>query len=94
MSRWPGISRRLLKLKKNGECTLDLPESIFDLDYPGHYLRRIKSVGLSVDCEASPYTSINCTLTLTGSKVRKQALADGWWVRAGKTATIRALRIW
>lgn len=73
---------RELKLKAKGECSLDLSEILFDLDYPGHYLRRIKSVGLSVDCEAGPYTSINCTLTLTGSTVRKQAtLTNGKYER-------------
>ncbi len=72
----------LLDLKTDGECSLELLEGLFDLDYPGHYLRRIKSVGLSVDCDASPYTSINSTLTLTWSTVRKQAtLTNGGYER-------------
>jgi hypothetical protein len=73
--------QELCALKEKGECSLDLPEILFDLDYPGHYLRRIKSVGLSVACEAGPYTSINCTLTLTWSTVRKQTLTDGGYER-------------
>jgi Tc toxin complex TcA C-terminal TcB-binding domain len=36
----------LLKLKETGECLVELPEILFDLDYPGHYMRRIKSVSL------------------------------------------------
>ena len=29
---------------RQGWCDVDLPEELFDADYPGHYLRRIKSV--------------------------------------------------
>lgn len=35
----------LLKLRQNGECFMELPEMAFDMDYPGHYFRRLKSVG-------------------------------------------------
>ena len=61
---------RLLDLKENGECLVDLPETFFDLDYPGHYMRRLKSVSLTIPCVAGPYTDINCTLTLLKSSVR------------------------
>jgi len=27
----------LLKLRQNGECFLDIPETVFDMDYPSHY---------------------------------------------------------
>ena len=45
-------------------CDVDLPEALFDLDYPGHYMRRIKSVSLTIPCVTGPYTGVNCTLTL------------------------------
>ncbi|TMD23334.1 MAG: toxin, partial [Chloroflexi bacterium] len=61
----------LVKLKETGECLVDLPEALFDLDYPGHYMRRIKSVGLTIPCVTGPYTSVNCTLTLLKNSVRK-----------------------
>ena len=32
----------LLRLKTTGECYATLPEAVFDLDCPGHYLRRIR----------------------------------------------------
>ena len=36
----------LIALKLTGSCLIDLPEAYFDMDYPGHYMRRIKSIGL------------------------------------------------
>lgn len=60
----------LLKLRQNGECFVDVPETTFDMDYPGHYFRRLKAVGLSIPCIAGPYTTVACTLTLVGNKLR------------------------
>src|SRR5215510_40563 len=60
----------LVKLKQTGECFVTLPEALFDIDYTGHYMRRIQSVGITVPCVAGPYTGINCTLTLQGSSIR------------------------
>ncbi len=60
----------LIELIENGTCEVVLPEWLFDMDYPGHYKRRIKSVTISIPCVVGPYTSINCTLRLKKSKVR------------------------
>ena len=60
----------LISLKETGLCEIVLPESLFDMDYPGHYMRRIKSVSLTIPCVTGPYTSINCTLTLLNNKIR------------------------
>ena len=46
------------------------PETLFDLDYPGHYLRRIKSVSITIPCVAGPYASVNCKLTLMEHRIR------------------------
>lgn len=62
--------RALLALKENGLCTVDLPEELFDFDYPGHYFRRIKSVSLSIPCVAGPHTTVTCTLRLLRNRVR------------------------
>jgi hypothetical protein len=59
----------LIRLKETGTCEISLPETLFDLDCPA-YLRRIKTVGLSIPCVTGPYTSVNCRLTLLTSKVR------------------------
>jgi len=65
----------LIQLKETGACEFALPEILFDMDYPGHYLRRIKSVGLRIPCVLGPYTSLNCTLRLTEHKFRTSAIA-------------------
>jgi len=72
----------LVQLRTTGRCTLRLPETLFDLDGPGHYFRRIKSVAVSIPCVTGPYASVNCTLTLTKSSIRKNALLrDGAYSR-------------
>ena len=74
--------RALLQLRTTGRCTVTLPETAFDMDGPGHYFRRIKSVALSIPCVTGPYTSVNCTLTLLKSTIRKsQNLRDGVYAR-------------
>jgi hypothetical protein len=67
----------LIALKETGQCELLLPEALFDADYPGHYMRRIKSAGVSIPCVVGPYTSINCTLTLLSNKTRINSLSGG-----------------
>ena len=64
----------LLRLKATGVCEVNLPEWLFDLDCPGHYIRRIKTVALSIPCIVGPYASINCTLSLQKSTIRKSPL--------------------
>jgi len=62
----------LIQLRATGGCTFTLPEEAFDLDAPGHYFRRIKSVAVTIPCVAGPYTSINCGLALQKSTIRTQ----------------------
>ena len=38
----------LLELRTNGACTFTLPEELYDLGAPGHYFRRIRSVGIGL----------------------------------------------
>lgn len=64
----------LIKLRETGKCEFAVPEVLFDLDYPGHYKRRIKSVSLSIPCVAGPYTGINATLSLLENKFRNTAI--------------------
>ncbi len=60
----------LLELRATGRCTVQLPESLFDLEGPGHYFRRIKTVAVSMPCVAGPYLSTGCKLTLNKSEIR------------------------
>jgi hypothetical protein len=68
----------LLELKATGSCEVTVPEWLFDLDCPGHYMRRIKQVGLSLPSVTGPYTSVNCTLSLLRSSLRKSPLGDDY----------------
>lgn len=63
----------VIQLRETGACEFALPEVLFDLDYPGHYKRRIKSVSLSIPCVAGPYTGVNATLRLLANKFRNTA---------------------
>ncbi|KAG4435408.1 hypothetical protein IFR05_009115 [Cadophora sp. M221] len=60
----------LISLREAGTCEFSVPEMIFDMDFPGHYLRRIKSVSITIPCVVGPCTSINSTLRLTSHKYR------------------------
>jgi hypothetical protein len=67
----------LIELKETGTCEFMLPEVLFDMDRPGDYMRRIKSVALTVPCVVGPYTSLNCTLRLLEHEIRTSAVVSG-----------------
>jgi len=60
----------LIRLRETGRCFFQLPEEIFDLDYSGHYFRRIKSVSMTLPCVVGPYTTAACTLRLLKNSLR------------------------
>jgi hypothetical protein len=70
----------LMELKETGTCEFELPEAFFDADYPGHYLRRIKTVSVTIPAVVGPYTSINCTLTLLMNKTRIKPIVGASYV--------------
>jgi len=59
-----------LQLRTTGRCEIEIPEWMFDHDFPGHYMRRIRSVSLTLPCVAGPYTGVHCRLTLIDSLTR------------------------
>ena len=73
--------RALLELRATGKCTISLAEELFDLDCPGHFFRRIKSVAVSIPCVVGPYSGLSCTLTLQKSTIRKSAGVGTDYVR-------------
>jgi len=73
----------LLTLKHKGACDIKLPEELFDADYPGHFLRRLKSVSLTIPCVTGPYTGVNCTLTLLKNSVRVDSRSGSSYKRSG-----------
>jgi hypothetical protein len=65
----------LIQFKETGTCEFALPEVLFDMDFSGHYLRRIKSVSLRIPCVLGAHTSLNCTLRLLEHKFRINSIA-------------------
>jgi len=63
-------------LKKDGLCNISIPEWIYDLDFPGQYMRRIKSVKVTIPCVAGPHTNINARLKLTDNLIRTNTGAE------------------
>ena len=63
----------LLQLRETGGCDIHIPEVLFDLDFPGHFFRRLKSARVTIPCVTGPYTSVSATLSLTGSWIRRVA---------------------
>ncbi len=63
-------AKSLLQLRETGECEFNIPELAFDISYPGHYLRRVKSASLSVPCVTGPYANVSARLTLLKNRVR------------------------
>ena len=41
---------------------VSLPEDLFDQEYPSHYVRRIKSVSLTIPAASGPSTTVDATL--------------------------------
>jgi hypothetical protein len=59
-----------LRLKLTGRCEIEIPEWMFDLDYPGQFMRRIRNVSLTIPAVAGPFNEVHCRLTLLRSGTR------------------------
>jgi hypothetical protein len=64
---------QLIALKETGTCQFDVPEWLFDLDTPGHYMRRIRMVSVTIPCVIGPFTTIHCRTQLVKSAYRQNA---------------------
>jgi hypothetical protein len=73
--------RALLALRVTGSCTVSIPEWLYDLHTPGHYMRRIKAVAVSIPAVVGPYTSVHCTLTLLRSSIRVSPVVTSGYPR-------------
>lgn len=56
----------LMALRDNGIANFRTTHELFDRDYPGHYLRLIKKVNVTVIALNSPIKGIRATLTNGG----------------------------
>lgn len=63
---WPAL---LTVLRGDGELAFNLSQSLYDQDYPGHYMRRLHSVAVSLPALLGPYQNIRATLTQTQSSL-------------------------
>lgn len=62
-----------LTLVSSGNCRFDLAELSYDLDFPGHYNRKIKSLSVTIPAVVGPYQNIHATLIQTGNVVCTKA---------------------
>ncbi len=61
----------LARLLATGACDFDVPESLLDHDYPGHYNRHLVRVSVTVAYpNPTRFDNVKATLTLAGNKVR------------------------
>lgn len=73
----------LLKLKATGSCEIELPEWLYDMDSPGQFNRRIKTVSISIPCITGPFTTIHAKLSLLQSSIRISSLLGDEYKRSG-----------
>ncbi len=67
----------LLRLKMTGTTDFSVGEILYDMDFPGQYMRRIRSVSVSIPATLEANSSINAVLTLLQHKYRlTQSAAD------------------
>jgi hypothetical protein len=59
------------QLLSGGACDFDVPESLYDHDYPGHYNRHLLRVSVTVIYpNTTKFDNVKATLTLVANKVR------------------------
>lgn len=54
---------KLQLLQANGTCDFNTPQVFFDLAFPRHTNRRIKSVSITIPAVTGPYTGVHATLS-------------------------------
>lgn len=64
----------LVTLRHRGEAVFELPETLFDADHPGHFMRRLQRVGVTIPAVTGAYDGVHATLTLEESWVRTGGL--------------------
>lgn len=59
----------LYNLKAKGSCKFPFTEKLFDLDFPGHYARKIKDIKITVPAVVGPYENVHASLQQTSNQV-------------------------
>lgn len=66
----------LVALRDTGSCNVNIPESFYDADSAGHYMRRIRMVSATVASVAGPHVPVRLSVTLTSHKIRMTDSAE------------------
>jgi len=64
------------RLAEEGIAEFEITRAMLDADYPGHYLRRIKRISVSLPVTVGPYQDVRATLTQSYNAVQMSAQAD------------------
>jgi hypothetical protein len=67
----------LWKLRETGEAHFDIPEELFDIDHPGHYDRRLRSVQVTIPHLQTPGAPLTGELVLEAAYRRRTAPTQG-----------------
>jgi len=68
---------QLMELRETGSCYIYIPEILFDLDYSGMYMRRIRSASVTIRAVTGSNINISCKLNLQSSRYRKSSSISG-----------------
>jgi hypothetical protein len=63
--------------RDSGTFSFSLNEELFDADYPGHYLRQLKYVSVTLPVSIGPYQNVRALLTQTSSSTLLKADSAG-----------------
>lgn len=66
LATWAALQGQLVK---EGEAAFTLSETLFNRDYPGHYLRRLHSIAVTLPALLGPYQHVRATLAQTQSRL-------------------------
>ena len=59
-----------VQLKTTGCCEVELPEWMYDTDYPGHFMRRFRGLRMTVPIVSGPFAGVHCKVTMLNSQTR------------------------
>lgn len=66
----------LVRLRATASTDFEVPEVLYDMDHPGQYFRRLKTVAISMPCVVGAYTSVSAKLSLVSNQYRKNTNPD------------------
>lgn len=69
--------KAVFDLQATGHCEFRFDETLFDLDFAGHYARQIKTVSVTIPALVGPYQNIHATLTQLGAQTLVAADKNG-----------------